>query len=57
MYIVHTLEPEETVVDIDDCHLQRQCVSDSLVLEIANRGSHGWEQRHLGVTKEIGGQK
>ena len=28
-----------------------------LVLEIANRGSHGWEQRHLGVTKEMRGQK
>ena len=38
MYIVHTPEPEETVVDIDDCQLERQRHSESMVLEIDNRG-------------------
>ena len=52
MYIVHTLEPEETVVDIDDCQLQRQCDGDSMVLEIDNRGNHHW-----GTTDIVGNQK
>ena len=38
LYIVHTLEPKETLVDIDDCQLERQRHGDSMVLEIANRG-------------------
>ena len=36
--IVHTLEPKETLVDIYDCQLERQRHSESMVLEIDNRG-------------------
>ena len=35
---VHTPEPEETVVDTDNCQLERQRHSESMVLEIDNRG-------------------
>ena len=49
MYIVHTPEPEETVVDRDDCQLERQRHSESMVLEIDNRGYN-----HLGVTDIVG---
>ena len=38
LILVHTLEPKETLVDIDDCQLERQRHGDSMVLEIDNRG-------------------